>query len=79
MSTNPWWGWRHTINYPGVSWTALLGPALRCSCTYYDTDVPETFTLKELADGSKDCLVGEAYPAKPRVSKLHHSIYASYK
>jgi hypothetical protein len=34
----------------------------------HDTDVPETFTLKELADASKESL-GQAYSAKPRVSK----------
>lgn len=34
---------------------------------YQQPDVPETFTLKELADAARECL-GQAYAAKPKVS-----------
>lgn len=51
----------------------LIVPVICCSLTYHQTDVPETFTLKELADASKESL-GQAYSAKPGVSN-DHGIY----
>jgi hypothetical protein len=43
-------------------------PEQRCTDGYNHPDVPETFTLKELADEAREPL-GQAYSAKSRVRR----------